>query len=182
MTARKNEVAVNRTFFGRHLVSYSCPYCRENLRSNLRSAGQLETCPSCGGQIRVPGASRKELLEDELDLPRPRQVEATKLKNEAELEILSAQLKQKIESTKAEQRLLTIRSEKELESQYFEQFLSMTTEEKDAKLGILIELGNLLSSRIIEVQKQPWSEEVKTQAIRELKEVQQAAQGEIMGD
>lgn len=83
-------------------------------------------------------------------------------------------MRRTIESASVEQRLFTVRNEKELESLYVEQFLKMSTEE-NSKLNVLPHLGSELRSAIVEVQKQPWPEAVKEQAICERRERDESA-------
>ena len=177
----KGEVAaIAKTYFGKHFVSYECPVCHDKLRSELRNAGQFESCPKCSQKIKVPGSEERKILEQEIDLPRPRQIQAAKLKNNSQLEVHENRLLKKVESTKIEQQLSTIQIAKEFENEYVEKFLRLCDSERDAKFDILFALGNELKLRILDVRNRPWPQDVKRKAVRELKEIQRKANAEIM--
>ena len=169
--ADKNNVVISKTFLGKHVVSYHCSHCLEKLRSNLRNAGQLEFCPACQVQIRVPGFREKENLENELDLPRPRQIEVAKLKSKAQLDILESQMVKKVEASKVNQRLSLIQFDTEMESKYLEKYLRINSGENDRKLRVLVQLGQNFKSKLSEVENENWPENLEQSAVRQLKSI-----------
>ena len=63
-------VEISKSVFGRYVVGYNCPYCRERLKSALNNVGKLEACPSCHRQFVVPGEKQwAELQKPKIEEP-----------------------------------------------------------------------------------------------------------------
>ena len=69
-------VEVVKSMFGGLVVKYSCPHCRERLKSPLTDAGKTDSCANCRRQFVVPGKT-------DLQRERLRQEEETKQKQAA---------------------------------------------------------------------------------------------------
>jgi|GEM_PF-5926604 len=52
-----------QNLIGKKLVKYKCGRCGEGLRNLLNQAGQVDTCPSCKQQFKVPGEIEKAEME-----------------------------------------------------------------------------------------------------------------------
>jgi hypothetical protein len=69
------EVEITKGLFGKYRASYSCPNCRERLRSPLTDAGRLDDCPNCHARFTVPGSDdliriteREKLIAQQKDV------------------------------------------------------------------------------------------------------------------
>ena len=176
-----DDIEIKQTYVGKHLVFYRCPVCQEKLKSALRNAGNHETCPACKHQICVPGKSALEQNLSELDLPRHRQIDASRLKHDAKIDVIEHQLSTK-DSVK--QQLAGAANQKlrqNLDCDFAEQMVELRCSRDDTKAQSLIQLNDILLEKLCEVENRNWPDPLKKKVVSSLYEISEAAKQQIMG-
>lgn len=57
---------VTDPIFGPPVVTYNCPACGAELKSELTDAGTRQNCPACTNELRVPGVQELQIHRDGL--------------------------------------------------------------------------------------------------------------------
>ena len=176
-----DDIEIKQTYVGKHLVFYKCPVCQEKLKSALRNAGNYETCPACKRQICVPGESALEQNWSELDLPRHRQLDASRLKHDAKLDVIEHKL---LTKDSVRQNLAGAANKKlrrNLDLDFAEQMVDLRCMRDDNKAQSLIQLNDILLEKLSEVENLKWPDELKMKVVKSLYEISEAAKEQIMG-
>ena len=175
-----DDIEIKQTYVGKHLVFYRCPVCQEKLKSALRNAGNHETCPACKHQICVPGKSALEQNWSELDLPRHRQLDASRLKHDAKIDVIEHRLST---ADAIKQHLAGAANEKlrqNLDVDFAEGMAELRCLRDDTKAQSLIQLSDILLEKLCEVENLNLPDKLKKDVVNSLYEISEAAKKQIM--
>jgi uncharacterized Zn finger protein (UPF0148 family) len=76
---------LQKTLLGGFTVKYSCPKCTLALENPLSEAGQVDTCPNCKTQFKVPGSKSKVELARKRQLEKEQAEQVSQAKKEQEI-------------------------------------------------------------------------------------------------
>ncbi|WP_164102850.1 hypothetical protein [Candidatus Laterigemmans baculatus] len=77
---------IKKNVFGKYEVKYDCPKCATRLTSPLSEAGDIEHCPECAAELRVPGKKQREAWEKKVKQEQAEKEHARKEKERARKE------------------------------------------------------------------------------------------------
>lgn len=167
-------------YFGKHFVRYSCKFCQERLRSQLRQAGQIESCPNCDSALEVPGREELARLRNELDLPRTAQIKVLQLKNQAELETLEYKMLKEFDQAKQQQDSRFNGLNKSLSFEFEEAIRNTEFKKKNWKEELLLKLSSKCAKKIEQICDMQISDSQKKRLVERIFAIRRTATSSII--